>query len=469
MAQTEALDLIRAQNVSLEARFADRISVNSFLSRRLVSFQANKDRPVYRWFKYKEGFSSTLVHYLLDRLNLHSGRLLDPFAGVGTTLLTASARGIDSVGVELLPVGCAAIEVYRLMHSAESQRALPVLARWCAEQPWRATTHSKPFSHLRITQGAFPEATQLALEKYLGALEAEPPLAQKLLHFAALCVLEEISYTRKDGQYLRWDERSGRRQSRKPLNKGILPSFEVAITKKLAQMIDDLQLPDRLLAGFEAPPLSGTIQVFCGSALDWLPTFESASFDAIITSPPYANRYDYTRTYALELALLGVDDTSLRNLRQQMIACTVENREKAGLEYRFTPEVYHKALAAFRKQVELQTILEYLEAQRRAHALNNQGIPRMLKNYFLELALVIFDSARLLRASARFVMINDNVRYSGIVIPVDLILSDFAEQAGFHIEAIWALPAGKGNSSQQMSLYGRQELRKSVCIWRRNS
>ncbi len=33
------------------------------LNRKVVSFQANKDEPVYRWFKYKEGFSSKLVKY----------------------------------------------------------------------------------------------------------------------------------------------------------------------------------------------------------------------------------------------------------------------------------------------------------------------------------------------------------------------------------------------------------------------
>ena len=55
-------------------------------------------------------------------------------------------------------------------------------------------------------------------------------------------------------------------------------------------------------------------------------------------------------------------------------------------------------------------------------------------------------------------MVNDNVRYQGAHVPVDLILSDFAEQAGFDVEAIWVLPIGKGNSSQQMGLSGDVKL-----------
>ena len=93
----------------------------------------------------------------------------------------------------------------------------------------------------------------------------------------------------------------------------------------------------------------------------------------------------------------------------------------------------------------------------------------MVKNYFKEMAMIIFEIVRLLKPNAPFVMVNDNVRYQGIHIPVDLILSDFARNAGLEIEKIWVLPQGKANSSQQMGIHGREELRKCVYIWRKSS
>ena len=66
-------------------------------------------------------------------------------------------------------------------------------------------------------------------------------------------------------------------------------------------------------------------------------------------------------------------------------------------------------------------------------------------------------------------MVNDNVRYAGIGVPVDLILSDFAESAGLSTDIIWVLPTQKGNSSQQMGRHGRDALRKGVYVWRKNS
>ena len=64
-------------------------------------------------------------------------------------------------------------------------------------------------------------------------------------------------------------------------------------------------------------------------------------------------------------------------------------------------------------------------------------------------------------------MVNDNVRYSGVGISVDLILSAIAEKIGFKIENIFILPQEKGNSSQQMGEHGRSPLRKGVYAWRK--
>lgn len=451
----------------LESRFSEHLVMNPRLNRQLVSFQASKNRPSSRWYKYKEGFSEGLVHFILDYLGLESGQLLDPFAGVGTTLLVGSERGLDSTGIELLPIGAEVTEI-RWLARQHPEKIREIAEQSLQREAWRRVTPEWAFSHIKITDGAFPQTTQEDLEKFITAAEGEDSLARKVLRFAALCVLEEISYTRKDGQYLRWDFRSGRHQGAKPFDKGYIPSFEEAIQHKLHQISSDLQ-PSGLLPGFEMdmPSGTGSLHLLRGSALDILPTLPPDSFDSLITSPPYCNRYDYTRTYALELAMLGVDEPNIRRLRQAMLSCTVENRAKESLRAIFSPESYDRGGRIFDGQQSLQAILAHLEWQKEAKLLNNAGIPRMIRNYFFELALLIVESARLLKPGARFVMVNDNVRYGGIPIPVDLILSDFAQQAGFEIEVIWVLPTAKGNSSQQMGAHGREELRKCVYVWRR--
>ena len=206
------------------------------------------------------------------------------------------------------------------------------------------------------------------------------------------------------------------------------------------------------------------------SCLTLLPTLPATCIDFVLTSPPYANRYDYTRTYALELVYLGKSDEEVKRLRQIMLSCTVENKDK-----RTQMEQYYSDLGraadfnhiddTFNQQAALQEVLSILDAYRAAGALNNAHIARLVHNYFYEMCFVIHEIARLLKPGGIVAMVNDNVRYAGEEVPVDLILSAMAETFGLTTRYIWTLGRGKGNSSQQMGNHGRTELRKCVYVW----
>ena len=196
------------------------------------------------------------------------------------------------------------------------------------------------------------------------------------------------------------------------------------------------------------------------------------SIGLVFTSPPYCNRYDYTRTYALELVYLGLSAQEVKALRQKMLSCTVENRTKVAqirhiYEQLGKDDVFREVEDVFQKQAALHEVLEILEDQARNGQLNNANIPRMVRNYFFEMCFVIRELARVLKPGGRVVMVNDNVRYKGEEVPVDLVLSDFARSFGLRVEHIWTLARGKGNSSQQMGKHGRAELRKCVYVWRK--
>ncbi len=452
----------------LDAQFAihfnSKFSIQSSLNRSLVSFQANKMRPIYRWYKYKEGFSAALVEYLFQKYQITRGCILDPFAGSGTALFAANALGIDADGIELLPIGQQIIQAKQLVEAGLTPDDIDVLARWSKLRLWQHANSDLTLPELRITQGAYSEQTKASIERYLSACQQESWRVQKLLRFALLCVLESISYTRKDGQYLRWDYRAGRRQGIKPFDKGKILSFEQAISDKINEILNDITNANCQSELFASNVYQGKLQLFAGSCLDIMPKLPSNTYDAIITSPPYCNRYDYTRTYALELALLGIDEKALVQLRQDMLSCTVENRTKDLLD--INPD-WVTAINVTNEQMLLQAILSYLDNQKSQGILNNNGIPRMVKGYFYEMACILAECTRVMKPDALLLMVNDNVRYAGASISVDMILSSIAEQLGLSIENILVLPQGKGNSSQQMGEHGRESLRKCVYVWRK--
>lgn len=463
--QQRQLALIDKSDSQLTDHFRDQLLVHKSLTRQLVSFQANKQRPAVRWYKYKEAFSTPLIDFLLARYDVCKGTILDPFAGAGTALFVGADAGLDADGIELLPIGQEIIHTRLLIRSLKPTH-FQHLRRWVDSSAWKKHKGSRKLPELRITAGAYPPRTVELIEKYLSALADEPPEVSRVLRFALLCVLENTSYTRKDGQYLRWDYRSGRRQGAKRFDKGKILDFEPAISGKITEIVNDISsgsLPIDLFA--QAGSKQGNVNLIPGSCLEILPGIRANSYSALVTSPPYCNRYDYTRTYALELALLGVDESKISSLRQEMMSCTVENRAKNLLS--INPK-WKRAIEEVDRQELLQAILAYLDWCRDASLLNNNGIARMVRGYFYEIACVISECGRVLKPGAPLIMVNDNVRYAGASISVDLILSALAERLGFIVQNILVLPNGKGNSSQQMGEHGRDVLRKCVYVWRKN-
>ena len=99
------LGQIEELDKSLTEYFPETLVIDNALTRKLVSFQANKARTYYRWYKYKEAFSADLVDYLFRKYSVIKGKILDPFAGSGTALFACSALGYNAEGIELLPIG----------------------------------------------------------------------------------------------------------------------------------------------------------------------------------------------------------------------------------------------------------------------------------------------------------------------------------------------------------------------------
>jgi DNA modification methylase len=471
----ETNQVFLSERQKLLERLSNKLETAYNLNRKVVSFQANKDEPIYRWFKYKEGFSSTLVKYFLSEYSKKPGRVLDPFAGAGTTLFAAQELGWESHGIELLPVGSFFMETREALNEIDVKK----LAHF-VKNIWlnisKLKTYDNYINHITITKDAFAIETEEYLNKYLTYCSTiKDSKIQTVLKFAAFAVLEEISFTRKDGQYLRWDHRSVRNLTGKIFDKGKIFSFEEAVSRKLNQIIYDLS-PRHSISLFEQFENNNgnkfPVSIIEGSCLEKLPEFKDDFFDFTITSPPYCNRYDYTRTYALELVFLGYDNNKVRELRQAMLSCTVENKEKVDYLNQFYSSIgkldsFDKIISVYNNSAAMTEVNTVLDELNKLEKLNNNNIARMVKNYFLELCFVVYETARITKSGGYCVMVNDNVRYGGEEIPVDLILSEFAENFGFKIKKIFVLPRGKGNSSQQMGNYGRTEVRKCVYLWQK--
>ena len=168
-------------------------------------------------------------------------------------------------------------------------------------------------------------------------------------------------------------------QGKKPakaFHKGEIMDVQSAIVKAFDLIILDVSMMNRPSA------LCGEQKLISGTALDILPMQPDNHFDAVITSPPYCNRYDYTRTYALELAFLGLDQEAFLNLRQALLSCTVENKSKIQHLRTFYSQMgrladFMEIVSMLETHEAFQEILEALRLRNTRGEVNNRGIISM--------------------------------------------------------------------------------------------
>lgn len=458
------------------------LEVSATINRRSVSFQLSKKARIHGWLKYKEGFSANLVDTLLDDFGVKAGdTILDPFLGSGTTSLVAQIRGINSIGYDILPTSRIAISAKQdiLNYDIGELKAMrEALAKVKVPATYKGRVNAIP-----ITEGAYPETTDRTLAYILYWLNHNT-FSRKANNLLLLCMvnsLERLSYTTKDGQYLRWDFRSskviegnrkraekGLEPSKTILNKGELPKAVEVITSEFDTMLTDIEH----VQANRSNDVTAKLEFIENTVLEQLPTLKADSIHAVITSPPYCNRYDYTRTYALELAFLGLTNDAVKALRQTLLSATVENKSKlTELEAYYTSinrsDDYKRVIGVVTDCEALQETIDALKARAKNGEINNNGVLRMVEGYFTELTFVYAELFRVCKPGARVAFVNDNVRYGGEIVSVDYISTALAEALGFKPVKIISLKQQKGNSSQQMKKYGRAPLRKSITIWQK--
>lgn len=398
----------------------------------LVSYVGNKSIPFLRIYKFKEAFAFSLVKDFLRRFGAGpTDYVFDPFSGLGTTMFTSMICDIPSIGVDKLPIAHFASRTLPLFLFLKKNE---LKHHWASLPPRiRKAKPAEVALDVSIMEKAFDEKTLLALRKLKSTIGNSPAPLQDILLLLFFSILEECSFASKDGQFLRLNR-----------NKEIADPVE-AMERKVTQVEEDIYRIESLFPNL-SPHKELAPSAYLGDTRDLSTVKFKKKPTIIITSPPYANRYDYTRSYSLELCFHFVKNfEELRAIRHGMLRSHIESKKREG------EAPSHPA------------VKEIVEALNRKK-LNNPKIPSMITTYFIDMQKAINEWFKVLAPKAKVAMVVDNVRFEGELIPVDLILSEIAEEVGFGVKEI-VVARYKGNSSQQMGKYGRVPVRESIVVW----
>lgn len=297
----------------------------------------NRAVPIHRWVPWVAGYSAGFVsdvfdHYLGDR---QDATILDPFGGVGTTLIEAQLRGWTSVGFEINAYAALASRVKLAAASIDPEEldaAIRAYRREVGEiellvdsgqSVGRTPTSTVP-SGFKTRIAFFSPPVEL---KVLYSLDFVATLDAKLgdlfrLAFASVMVsLSNYSYE---------PSLSTRPGSGKPLRENA--AVVETIAGKLESMLADIRQID-----FAAAKSDWQIHE-CSFMDEGLARLEPNSIDLLLTSPPYLNNYHYVRNTRPQMYWLGYANSArdLRNLEETNFGRfwqTVRELEPIGLDF----------------------------------------------------------------------------------------------------------------------------------------
>jgi tRNA G10 N-methylase Trm11 len=385
------------------------------------AFTENRTVPMHRWVPWIAGFSAqfvddairTFVPTKRERRSL----ILDPFAGVGTTLVQAVRNGHDAVGYEINPYATLAARTKLAALKLNPGELDEVIDKLKTTTPRRSRRHRRqPPPGFRSRIAFFSKRVEpqiLDMLELISEIPAGP--IQDLARIALGSMMVSVSnYTYEPSL-----------SSRPAAGKQLVEDADVrnVLSRKLAEMKQDILWIQQT----SPEDLKGNGDVRCANFLAANGELATGSVDLVVTSPPYLNNYHYVRNSRPQMFWLSLvsGTEELRQLEEASFGKfwqTVRDEEPIPLRC---------------DHVELATVVALLrEIRADKGAYGGPGWANYVVSYFNDCDRFVQLLRRVLRRGGVAVVVIGNSIIQGLPIATDQILSDLAEKKKLKLHTI---------------------------------
>ena len=372
-----------------------------------VTFKRGRKEPFARWYPYLEGYSTEFVESILERYAPNAQTVLDPFAGTGTTVFTASQLDKTAYFCEINPVlqfmSLTKIRVRRLKLSqrsalaealAQAETSLKELEKYPQDYTLHQAYIQTFGNSLFFDDQVYDRVLQV--RSWIDAVALENPILADLITVATLSALVPASRMKRSGDL--------RYKTTRELERQTVPLIE-GICRNINQVAHDIQND---VDGLGTEPL-----LICENARS-LDNISPLGIDTVITSPPYVNGTNYFRNTKIELWFLRClkEKEDLTRFRAVSLTAGINDVTVSKTPTQFHPEV--------------QKVVSQLEQNA-----YDSRIPRMIASYFTEITEIFQAIRHHLTPEATVAIDIGDSCYAGIHVPVDELLSACLQDLGF--------------------------------------
>ena len=386
------------------------------------AFGENKNLPLHRWVPWIAGYSASFVDDVISSYLGHrrtSALVIDPFCGVGTTLLQAVLRGHNAIGVEINPYPAlvARTKLSALtMDLAKLDSTLLSIRK--ASGKWQnglvpAGIHPPPLKSRLPFFSVKVENQVLHALQFINRIGSEAISNLFRAAFGAVMVsFSNYSYEPSLG-------------SRLAAGKPLIENADVAqiLLSKLYQMRTDIAW----IQGETKGKNLGRGEVVHSDFFQENDRIEAGTVDLMVTSPPYMNNYHYVRNTRPQLYWLNFvsSPTEQKSLETQNFGPYWQNvREAAPVALKFDLRDLERTLKKLR------------ETRVDKGAYGGPGWANYVASYFNDCFRFMAALNRLLATGGVGVVVIGNSIIQGLDIRTERILGEIGVMQGLILEGI---------------------------------
>lgn len=377
-----------------------------------VNFKQSSTHAVHRWFRYREGFSPTILDTVAG-----SSKIYDPFSGCGTTLIEAKRRGVSAIGTDVNPLAVFVAQVktrdYSQRDITEFQKAADLVISYDDAGRW-------PEPPMPLLPKLFQPAALNELLRIRAKIEhCRRARVKDLLFLSWLSILERCSNVFKEGNGLKYRNKRRRPGSYETIPDNVWvpryfgPSIKNFVRRAWIEQCEMVSIDLMKLGRNKAKS-----DIFEMSCLDDDVVNKAGSCDASVFSPPYANRFDYFEAFKLELWMGGFvkSPSDMQKLRQRSMRNNLTVAD-----------------GNIRKWEPLEPFLKMMDKDSSSVQM---GIQNTLRGYFDDMAQLARNMFSILRPGGKLICVVGNSAYAGVVIPTDVLCSKVFEEEGLRVNSI---------------------------------
>lgn len=414
-----------------------------------VHFQGSINRPVQRWFPYREGYSVELVDEFIKKLNIN-GLVFDPFSGSGTTLLAARLNNLPSKGMDVNPISVMVAEAENDQYNEDDKLSFDVYLNQLKLLRRDEEHYNTKFE---LADKAFNmEILQSILQIKLFIDNIENNKIYKLFYIAWISIIESVSNFKKEGNGIKYKNR--KRTSSGYINidklvweQSVFPYDKFNFVKD--KIIDKLEIIKEDL-NYNYGKCNYKPEIYKGSCVEFNQYFNE-KIDFTFFSPPYCNCFDYFEIHKVELWLgeFVKSKDEMKSLRNTGFRSNTNALKNKDIVYR---------------NEELERLIQLFDKDK----LWSKRIPDVVRGYFDDMNTLLTRIYEQTSDGGYVGIVVGNSAYTGVIVPTDVLIARISEKIGFKTESIFITRHLTTSSQQKEKLSGLKDyLRESIVLLRK--